>query len=182
MKSNQLKASEYQSGMSVVFDRIESVENLCESLMGFKKFMGIRLKGIGLMGLEKPGCGIGLVGFRAQQNLHFFRVGVGPVWEDPWNSKGGRLTISLNISILDRIFETLILLTAGGVIEDETDYKGKITGIVGSRRSRGDRIEIWLSGNRLGESPNEDWIKDVIGCLGREIGNEVGGIKYKKHL
>lgn len=30
---------------------------------------------------------MGLSTFRAGQNLHFFRAGVSPTWEDPWNEK-----------------------------------------------------------------------------------------------
>ncbi|KAH9816408.1 translation initiation factor eIF 4e-like domain-containing protein [Melampsora americana] len=179
-RSSYLKASEYQSGMSIVFKEINTVESLCESLVGLKRFIGSKCRGYEW--LEGPGKGIGLVAFKAQQNLHFFKTGVSPVWEDPWNNKGGRLTISLSLLTLDPIFESLILLIAGGVIETDTGNGGRIVGIVGSRRSRGDRIEIWLSGLKQNEPPNEVWIKKVIECLVREIGNEFKGVKFKRHL
>lgn len=181
-RSTHLKAAEYQSGMSVVFNEIKTVESLCESLVGLKRFIGSRCRGFEW--LEGPGKGVGLVALKAQQNLHFFRCGVGPVWEDPWNAKGGRLTISLSLSTLDPIFESLILLTAGGVIEHDTQpiQGGKIVGIVGSRRSRGDRIEIWLAGVRMGEAPREEWVRGVVECLGREVGEVFRGVKFKRHL
>ncbi|CAH7671584.1 hypothetical protein PPACK8108_LOCUS6376 [Phakopsora pachyrhizi] len=167
-----------------------------------------------------PGGGLGLVVMRPQQNLHFFRTGVNPVWEDPWNSKGGRLTLTPPLVLLDPMFESVVLLMAGGILEaggmktdkrqgegegedyaDTDDDKqnknddskemekkkpkvgGRVVGVVGSRRSKGDRIEIWLSGPSIGTAPEEEWIKSVQEVLGREIGTpDSKSLKYKKHL
>lgn len=97
-----LKAAEYQSGMSQVFSCIDNVESLCVSLVSFKTAMAANVKR-GVMAhpgflhigarrtveesLVVPGNGLGLVAMKIGQNLHFFRVGVNPVWEDPWNAK-----------------------------------------------------------------------------------------------
>ncbi|KAG0147652.1 hypothetical protein CROQUDRAFT_42537, partial [Cronartium quercuum f. sp. fusiforme G11] len=178
--SSSLKAAEYQSGMSEVFSNLNDVESLCNALIGFKKTLANRML---RSGLETPGNGLGLIGMKPQQNLHFFKVGVNPVWEDPWNVKGGRLTISTTLSNLDPTFESLVLLLAGGVIELDSGKGGKVVGIVGSRRSRGDRIEIWLSGDQIGQSPQENWIKKVHEILIRELGTtDVKAAKFKRHL
>lgn len=147
-----------------------------------------------------PGNGLGLIAMKPGQNLHFFRVGVNPVWEDPWNSKGGRLTIQTPLTALDPTFESIVLLIAGGVLEADANRKtvansshhskqsrnregGRVVGVVGSRRLKGDRIEIWLSGPTIGTSPGEDWIRNLQAVLASEIGSpEVRATKYKKHL
>ncbi|MBW0469299.1 hypothetical protein O181_009014 [Austropuccinia psidii MF-1] len=146
--------------------------------------------------LTIPGGGLGLITMKSHQNLHFFRVEVNPVWEDPWNSKGGRLTIPASIDTLDPTFESILLLIAGGVLESDAsqlcssskNHKGKepggkVVGVVGSRRHKADRIEIWLSGLTIGTGPDEDWIKNIQTVLSRETGIPESRIsKYKKHF
>ncbi|KAH9443045.1 hypothetical protein Pst134EB_027399 [Puccinia striiformis f. sp. tritici] len=152
--------------------------------------------------LVVPGNGLGLIAMKPGHNLHFFRVGVNPVWEDPWNSKGGSLKIITPLSTLDPTFESIVLLIAGGVLEadantrklnnpskkpiqetDEGGAGGRVVGVVGSRRRNGDRIEIWLSGPTIGTAPNEEWIKSIHNVLILEIGSsEIRAARYKKHL
>ncbi|KAI8456457.1 translation initiation factor eIF 4e-like domain-containing protein, partial [Phakopsora pachyrhizi] len=175
-----LKAAEYQSGMSQVFSSVGDVEGLCSHLIGFKsKINRNRLADL----IMVPGGGLGLVVMRPQQNLHFFRTGVNPVWEDPWNSKGGRLTLTPPLVLLDPMFESVVLLMAGEMEKKKPKVGGRVVGVVGSRRSKGDRIEIWLSGPSIGTAPEEEWIKSVQEVLGREIGTpDSKSLKYKKHL
>ncbi|PLW05122.1 hypothetical protein PCASD_26908 [Puccinia coronata f. sp. avenae] len=158
--------------------------------------------------LVVPGNGLGLIAMKPGHNLHFFRVGVNPVWEDPWNSKGGRLTIQTPLAALDPTFESIVLLTAGGVLETDANRKlaanmsghaqhhnthhkppyvlkegGRVVGVVGSRRRNGDRIEIWLSGPAIGSQPSEEWIRNLQNVLAQEIASpEIRNARYKKHL
>ena len=146
-----------------------------------------------------PGNGLGLIAMKPGHNLHFFRVGVNPVWEDPWNAKGGRLTIQPPLSALDPTFESIVLLIAGGVLETDANRKlsgnqgqldssklkqgGRVVGVVGSRRRNGDRIEIWLAGPSIGSPPTEEWIRNIQNVLATEIGSpDIRSARYKKHL
>ncbi|KAA1121990.1 hypothetical protein PGTUg99_015027 [Puccinia graminis f. sp. tritici] len=152
--------------------------------------------------LVVPGNGLGLIAMKPGHNLHFFRVGVNPVWEDPWNAKGGRLTIQTPLAALDPTFESIVLLIAGGVLETDANRKlsgnsgsaghdeskplkqgGRVVGVVGSRRRNGDRIEIWLAGPHIGAPPSEEWIRNIQIVLALEIGSpEIRSTRYKKHL
>ncbi|KAG1525367.1 hypothetical protein G6F52_003392 [Rhizopus delemar] len=74
------------------------------------------------------------------QNIFCFVQGVGPVWEDPVNKRGGRLNIQVSqIKLLDELFETVLLAFIGGSL-----FAFGVVGVVVSKRYRGDRIEIWL--------------------------------------
>lgn len=72
------------------------------------------------------------------QNIYCFVKGVEPMWEDEVNQKGGRLT--LHHAMLDDLFEWLLFCLVGGNVQGAV-------GLVVSRRSRGDRIELWLDGS-----------------------------------
>jgi Eukaryotic initiation factor 4E len=72
------------------------------------------------------------------QNLYFFRQGVEPMWEDPINTKGGRMTLSPTKMALDEIWEVVLSAFVGGTCHNS------VVGVVMSRRGRGDRIEIWM--------------------------------------
>ncbi|KAI8578979.1 hypothetical protein K450DRAFT_244405 [Umbelopsis ramanniana AG] len=72
------------------------------------------------------------------QNLYFFRQGVEPMWEDPINAKGGRMTLSPTKMALDEIWEVVLAAFVGGTCHNS------VVGVVMSRRGRGDRIEIWM--------------------------------------
>lgn len=73
------------------------------------------------------------------QNLYCFLKGVAPMWEDPRNKNGGRLTICPARAQLDEVFDWVLSSFVGGNLSDE----GTV-GAVLSRRSRGDRVELWL--------------------------------------
>jgi hypothetical protein len=122
--------------------------------------------------------------------------------------KGGRLTIQTPLAALDPTFESIVLLTAGGVLETDANRKlaanmsghaqhhnthhkpphvlkegGRVVGVVGSRRRNGDRIEIWLSGPAIGSQPSEEWIRNLQNVLAQEIASpEIRNARYKKHL
>lgn len=76
------------------------------------------------------------------QNLYCFIKHVQPMWEDERNRHGGRLTLSPPRCDLDTVFEWVLACFVGGNL----DPFGMV-GIVLSKRSRGDRIELWLDGS-----------------------------------
>lgn len=75
-------------------------------------------------------------------NYHFFKENIKPLWEDPANARGGKWTVNFG-STLDNIDDTWlnILLALIGETLDPADF---ISGVVFSRRARGNRIAIWL--------------------------------------
>ncbi|KAI9320073.1 translation initiation factor eIF 4e-like domain-containing protein [Dichotomocladium elegans] len=73
------------------------------------------------------------------QNLYCFVKGVQPMWEDVRNRRGGRLTLSPARSDLDEVFEWVLASFVGGNLESYA-----MVGLVLSRRTRGDRVELWL--------------------------------------
>jgi len=154
---------------------------------------------------------LGLAKMKQGMNFHFFRDGVEPVWEDKWNASGGRLTISPPPALLDALFLRLLLLLAGAsldhtalLLSKDSSYnppppptpgstrggkppiigqgEGNVVGLVASRRNRGDRIEIWIAGRKVGEPPAADWIDRLKEALAREGMDEMRGVKYKKHF
>ncbi|KAI9492272.1 translation initiation factor eIF 4e-like domain-containing protein [Zychaea mexicana] len=77
------------------------------------------------------------------QNLYCFVKGVAPMWEDSVNREGGRLTtLCPNRADLDDLFDWVLASFVGGKLT-----KDGMVGLVLSKRSRGDRIELWLDGS-----------------------------------
>ncbi|KAG0221274.1 hypothetical protein B0O80DRAFT_422149 [Mortierella sp. GBAus27b] len=112
------------------------------------------------------------------QNLHWFKKGVKPMWEDPKNKYGGRLTLSPPRVLLDVVWETVLILMAGDVL----DFNGETTGAVLARRKRGDRVEVWLSADDTPEA-----VAHIQGVLMQELAGEgaeeiARTAKYKKHF
>ncbi|KFH68220.1 hypothetical protein MVEG_05039 [Podila verticillata NRRL 6337] len=112
------------------------------------------------------------------QNLHWFKKGIKPMWEDPRNKYGGRLTICPPRAQLDLVWETVLILMAGDVL----DHHGESTGAVFARRARGDRVEVWLGSDDTPES-----LAHIRGVLCQELAASgadelIRTAKYKKHF
>ncbi|KAK4046533.1 hypothetical protein OIV83_005985 [Microbotryomycetes sp. JL201] len=183
-KSNHgTTADQYDDAVKKVFDA-DTVPLLCGNLKAFKKLAKPKRAKDDSLGLTRAG-----------QNLHFFRTGVSPTWEDPWNAKGGRLTISPPAAVFESVYEKLLLLVAGSVLEmqatqaheenkaKKSEERGQIVGVVASRRARGDRIEVWLGGTDKLQPPNTEWIDKLKESLSEKLGMpELRGGKYKRHF
>ncbi|GAA6023555.1 hypothetical protein JCM11491_005342 [Sporobolomyces phaffii] len=185
----------YTEGINPVF-HATTVPGLCGQLKAFKK--AVRHK------RAKPTDPDGLGLNRPGMNLHFFRTGISPTWEDPYNEKGGRLTISPPAALFDPIYERLVLLLAGSSLELSTSSllategpspvskrpptpgpcpEGMIMGVVASRRARGDRIELWVGGKAKKEPTPGDWIDRLKEVLADQLEMpELRTSKYKKHF
>ncbi|KAG0014780.1 hypothetical protein BGZ81_000259 [Podila clonocystis] len=115
---------------------------------------------------------------KVNQNLHWFKKGIKPMWEDPRNKYGGRLTICPPRALLDVVWETVLILMAGDVL----DHHGEGTGAVFARRARGDRVEVWL-----GSDDTPEALAHIRGVLIQELTASgadelVRTAKYKKHF
>ncbi|CAB5364205.1 unnamed protein product [Rhizophagus irregularis] len=113
---------------------------------------------------------------KTNANLSFFKGNIMPMWEDEANQKGGRFTICPPRNQLNSLWDSIVLLLAGETIDD----KDLICGAVCARRDRGDRVELWISGDAY--SRDIDRIRDLLSMeLGHEM-KEMKNVKYKKHL
>mmetsp|Transcript_7827 Transcript_7827/g.12522 ORF Transcript_7827/g.12522 Transcript_7827/m.12522 type:complete len:225 (-) Transcript_7827:151-825(-) len=76
-------------------------------------------------------------------NLHIFKEGIKPMWEDPINKKGGKLVISVRAQdkgVLDKYWEDLVLALVGETL----DPGNELCGAVASKRKAADRISLWF--------------------------------------
>lgn len=84
--------------------------------------------------------------------------------------------------MFEAVYERLILLLAGASLEAATtalaaeageavteDSEGFATGATASRRARGDRIELWLSGPKPRTPPPGEWLERLKGVLADEL-------------
>jgi len=73
-------------------------------------------------------------------DLHLFRAGVRPIWEDQANAKGGKWILRLKKGLSARLWEQLVFMT----IADQADLPAdEICGLVLSVRGNEDVISIW---------------------------------------
>ncbi|GAA6049769.1 hypothetical protein JCM3770_002152 [Rhodotorula araucariae] len=196
-KSNSAAATKdaYHEGINPIFTAT-TVPALCGSYKAFKQAPKSKRAKAGdpdTLGLTRPGM-----------NLHFFRSGINPTWEDPYNEKGGRITISPSAALFDSIYERLVFLLAGAALELGTSdllltegpapgskrpptpgppQEGQINGVVASRRARGDRIEIWLGGREKKTPVPGEWLDRFKEVLAAELEDPaMRTAKYKKHF
>ncbi|KAG0225441.1 hypothetical protein BGW42_004432 [Actinomortierella wolfii] len=76
-------------------------------------------------------------------NYHLFKDGIKPMWEDPANAKGGRWIATLldrNPEMLDKYWLELAYALVGEQLDEDDD----ICGAVLSRRSKADRLAVWV--------------------------------------
>ncbi|KAF7683516.1 Eukaryotic translation initiation factor 4E [Astathelohania contejeani] len=81
-------------------------------------------------------------------NIHFFREGILPMWEDPRNSKGGKWVLELSKADtydLTSIWRDTMALCVSEMVENDL-----ITGCVYSPRKNVDRIALWTKDTQDG--------------------------------
>lgn len=99
----------------------------------------------------------------ATTDYHFFREGIKPTWEDPYNANGGRWTIRLPKKGLlgSRYWEEVMLALLGG-FPDVPD--GEICGAVISVRGHEDVLSVWnkTAGNQRVVNRIRDGLKKLL--------------------
>ncbi|CAI2355545.1 unnamed protein product [Caenorhabditis sp. 36 PRJEB53466] len=106
-------------------------------------------------------------------DIHFFKSGIKPVWEDPANCKGGKWIIRLKKGLSARIWENLLMAIVGEqfLVGDE------LCGAVCSIRNQEDIISVW---NRSADStPATNRIRDTLRQVLELPQNTV--LEYKRH-
>ncbi|KAG0275242.1 hypothetical protein BGZ95_009044 [Linnemannia exigua] len=76
-------------------------------------------------------------------DYHLFKDGIKPMWEDPANANGGRWIVTLltkNPELLDRCWMEL----AYALVGEQLDLGDDICGAVLSRRTKADRLAVWV--------------------------------------
>ncbi|KAF9902216.1 hypothetical protein EC991_005194 [Linnemannia zychae] len=76
-------------------------------------------------------------------DYHLFKDGIKPMWEDPANANGGRWIVTLltkNSELLDRCWMEL----AYALVGEQLDLNDDICGAVLSRRTKADRLAVWV--------------------------------------
>ena len=72
-------------------------------------------------------------------DLHIFREGVKPVWEDASNEHGGRWTLRLLKGVSDRVWEHLAMALVGGQFKQVKGLCGVVLGV----RYQEDVLSVW---------------------------------------
>lgn len=83
----------------------------------------------------------------SKSDLHVFRAGVRPEWEDEQNSNGGRWSYQIKVkpgagaAILDEMWMELILAAIGETVDEEG--LNEVMGVVCNVRAKFSRLSIW---------------------------------------
>ncbi|KAF0913991.1 hypothetical protein E2562_026374 [Oryza meyeriana var. granulata] len=72
-------------------------------------------------------------------DLHLFKEGIRPLWEDPANRSGGKWIIRFKKAVSGRYWEDLVLVLVG----DQLDYSDDVCGVVLSVRFNEDILSVW---------------------------------------
>ncbi|KIH46803.1 eukaryotic initiation factor 4E, partial [Ancylostoma duodenale] len=106
-------------------------------------------------------------------DVHFFKKGIKPVWEDEANLKGGKWILRLKKGLSSRIWENLLLAMAGEqfLVGDE------ICGAVCSVRNQEDIVSLW---NRTAD--NIGVTNRIRDTLRRVLNLPINAVmEYKRH-
>ncbi|EPB68174.1 eukaryotic initiation factor 4E [Ancylostoma ceylanicum] len=117
--------------------------------------------------IKRP-CDIG-----EKVDVHFFKKGIKPVWEDEANLKGGKWILRLKKGLSSRIWENLLLAMAGEqfLVGDE------ICGAVCSVRNQEDIVSLW---NRTAD--NIGVTNRIRDTLRRVLNLPINAVmEYKRH-
>lgn len=90
-------------------------------------------------------------------DYHFFRAGIKPTWEDPYNEKGGKWIIRLPKGLASRYWEEMLLAFVGQQFQVPD---GEVCGLVISIRAKDDILGIWTK--NASDKDNIDRLKESI--------------------
>ena len=78
-------------------------------------------------------------------DIHLFRNGVKPVWEDPINATGGKWIIRLKKGLINRLWEHLCLALITGELDPDASegVPFEACGVVVSIRYQEDILSVW---------------------------------------
>jgi len=77
-------------------------------------------------------------------DLHLFRSGVSPAWEDPFNTKGGTWTYRISKDDVTHKIDSTWFNSVLTMIGDNFDDADDICGLVVSIRPKTNRVQLWI--------------------------------------
>lgn len=80
--------------------------------------------------------------------MHFFRQGVRPIWEDDENKDGGKWIIRLKKGVADRFWESLLFAIVGDQFGKADKKDDEVMGAVIAVRNGEDVLSLWLKSER----------------------------------
>ncbi|CAJ0573936.1 unnamed protein product, partial [Mesorhabditis spiculigera] len=111
--------------------------------------------------------------FQMKVDLHFFKKGIKPVWEDEANKKGGKWILRVKKGLCSRIWENLLL----AIIGEQFLVGDEICGAVISVRNQEDIISLW---NRTADDLGVRFrIRDSLRRVLHLPSNTI--LEYKRH-
>lgn len=75
-------------------------------------------------------------------DIHLFRTGIKPVWEDAANATGGKWIIRLRKGLVNRLWEHLLLAVVAGDLA-LPGFEDELCGVVVSIRYQEDILSVW---------------------------------------
>eukprot|EP00924_Labyrinthula_sp_SR-Ha-C_P012927 snap_masked-scaffold_12-processed-gene-3.46-mRNA-1 protein AED:1.00 eAED:1.00 QI:0/-1/0/0/-1/1/1/0/212 len=111
-------------------------------------------------------------------DIHIFRAGIKPVWEDKSNKEGGKIVIRVSkqgkADLIDRYWEALCFAFIGEKLDPDIN---EVTGIIASIRSNEVQLSIWLRNSSDQDIVNElkERMKEIL-----ELPSFVR-VEYRKH-
>ncbi|KAH9258546.1 hypothetical protein BASA81_003048 [Batrachochytrium salamandrivorans] len=111
----------------------------------------------------------------ASTDLHMFREGIKPVWEDPANKRGGKFHVKIRKGVLgSRYWESILLSVIG---EQFGEYSGEICGVVISIRHGEDVLSLWTK-----TCDNQDMLNKIRDLFKRSLKlPSFVSIEFKRH-
>lgn len=112
-------------------------------------------------------------------DIHLFREGVKPVWEDPVNASGGKWIIRLKKGLINRLWEHLVLALITGELNVESSEPGayEACGVVVSIRYQEDILSVW-SRTAIDENIKKSLKEAIKKALGLPA---ILSMEYKAH-
>lgn len=75
-------------------------------------------------------------------DIHLFKKGIRPIWEDDENKRGGKWVLRLKKGVADRYWEEILMACIGGQLCEDNE---EVNGAVISVRNGEDIISIWTA-------------------------------------
>lgn len=147
-----LAASNYEAHIHRLL-MVDSLPGLCSALSHLSMPSAVRVRGGTEHTSSTATSGAGQDQTAAAQelppntDLHFFRAGIKPTWEDPGNVGGGRFIVRLRKGVCARMFEWLVLSLAGA---SDSPWATTVCGVVLSPRFTDDCLAVWVGSAAVG--------------------------------
>ena len=104
-------------------------------------------------------------------DIHLFRDGIKPVWEDAANAAGGKWIIRLKKGLVNRLWEHLALALVTGALDEQ------VCGVVVSVRYQEDILSVW-NRSAADEEKKAELREAIKGALGLPASLQM---EYKAH-